>query len=359
MSSPFSLDNTPHSGNASGLESSLNSDPESDVEPESTDRSPHSSTVSVTSTSSEAVLSSGWMLSGSYTIDHAGSSSRLEVPVSLLNALFQERARHSPVRMEHMIIFANKFCDIKNHLCTVSIRGYIYGKRAPMSVWKAWLGQDILWTPCSNIARSDEYSEDVIRSEEQDSPWFVVGKYGSRKGFQVQGTAFCFQAWLDIDVHDISGSEDCEASYMLQLVQKAFMDTVDLEEGDDFQTRGATFVLVQCDTRQLAHASAGSTVSVSIQGFIQCKRTDIHVWQHWIIAHWDTAPGGLCGFQMFEDAISESSTWTTIYEFGVLGKNNPGRKAAVQAAAQASGVQSRAPNFSFVRDHYSAVAAVQ
>ncbi len=104
----------------------MNSDPESDVESESTDRLPHSLTVSVTSTSSEAVLSSGWMLSGSYTIDHAGSSSRLEVPVSLLNALFQERARHSPVRMEHIIIFANKFCSIRNHLCTVSIRSYIY-----------------------------------------------------------------------------------------------------------------------------------------------------------------------------------------------------------------------------------------
>jgi hypothetical protein len=114
-----------------------------------------------------------------------------------------------------------------------------------------------------------------------------------------------------------------------------FMDTVDLKEGDDFQAKGARFVLVQCDTRQLALESAGSTVSVSIQGFLQCKLTDNHVLQHWLIAQWDTAPGGLCSFQLFEDAISESSTWTMIYEFCVLGKNNPGRKAA----AQASGVQ--------------------
>ncbi len=95
-----------------------------------------------------------------------------------------------------------------------------------MSFWKAWLGQDIFWTACSGVGRSDEYKEDIIRSEDPDSPWFVLGKYGVRKRFDVQGRAFYFEASLEIHVQDSSHSEDGEASYILQLVKEKFMDTV-------------------------------------------------------------------------------------------------------------------------------------
>ncbi len=72
----------------------LYSDPKSDLESESTDLSPHSSTVNLhcaSVTSSEAVLSTGWIFSGFYAVDHADSSSILEVTVlsCLLNALFR------------------------------------------------------------------------------------------------------------------------------------------------------------------------------------------------------------------------------------------------------------------------------
>jgi hypothetical protein len=348
MSSPFSLYNTPLSGpgNASGLQSSSDSDPESDVV-ESPDRC---------APSSEADLSAGWMFSGSYSIDRADLSSSPKFDTTILSNLFEERARIAPVKLEHMIIFANKIFDVKNRLPAVSIRGYIHGKRTSMSVWQAWLGQDILWTACSGVGRSDEYNEDIIRSEDPDSPWFVLGKYGVRKRFDVQGRTFYFEASLEIDVQDSSRSEDGEASYILQLVKEKFMDIVELNKNNDFQRNGARYVLVQCDTRQLAHASAGSTLTVFIQGFVQCMQNNkLRKWQNWLSAHWDTVPGGLCGFQMYEDAISESSTWTTIFEFGVLVNNNSGRKAA----AQASGVRLRSPKYSFVRDQYCTVAAVK
>ena len=327
MSSPFSLAaNNPYS----------ESDGESDL-------SPDSPTVDVHCVaSSEELSSTGWMFTGSYVVDMASNPAQFSA--IFLDDLFKKLAQSTPVYIEHMILFVNSRNTAKNRVYSSSIRGYVHGTRTSMTKWKAWLGvrQPIMWTPLLNISLSDEYIEDSIKAEDPSSTWFILGKYGPRKRFRCQCTAFYFETSLDIDFPESSGSDDGEASYILQLVETEFKATVDI---NGFRSKGAEYVLVQCDARQLVDASAGSTVSVSIQGFIQSKQTDLQTWNDWFDARWSIAPGGLCSLEGFEEAISESSPWETIYTFGVLGKNNAGRKAA----SQASCVQSRAQHYySFV-----------
>ena len=352
MNFPFSLDNTSLSLDASGSESSSNSDPKSVHGRESPDCSLFDGHGVA---SNEAVLSTEWMFSGSYVVDMA--SNPVEFSSQFLNGHFQQLALCAPVSLDHMIVFANAHIKETNRVYSVSIRGYIYGNKTSMSAWKAWLGQKLLWTPLSDIGLSDEYDEDLTRAEDPDKAWFVLGKYGRRSRFRILCKAFYFEVNLYVDVPESIGSDDGEASYILQLVKTEFMAAVDNGK-DTFQSKGAEFVLVQCDTRPLADASTGSTVCVPIQGFLQAKKTDLQTWIDWLEARWSVAPGGLCGLEDFEKAISESSPWETIYTFGKLGKNNTGRKAA----AQASGVQSRVLHcvllLVFIRDQCCAAAVV-
>ena len=286
------------------------------------------------SLSSEALLSTGWMFTGTYVADIASETADL-TPL-FLDSLFKKLAQHTPVNFDHMIIFADSNISETDRVFEISIRGYVCGKRTSMSIWKAWLGQRILWTPLMNVQLSDEYIADSMRAEDLNSEWFVLGKYGQRKRFRVFCRAFYFEALLDVDIQENDNCDDCEANYILQLVRKKFMDTASV---DQFQIKGAEFVMVQCDVRQLADASPGSTVSVPIQGFLQSKKTDLQTWNDCFRAEWSTAPGGLCGLEEFERAVSESSTWEPIYRFGDLKKNNNGRTAAAQASCVHSPAQ--------------------
>ena len=353
MSSPFSLDNASLNSNASSLKSPPNNDPESssDSDPESDgdsrndgpDLSPQQSFCLTGDghdvASSQAISSTEWMFSGSYIVDMRSNPAQFSV--EFVRGLIEELARKPTVFIYHMVIFVDSNINQTHWMHSVSLRGYIHGKKTTMSVWKEWIGQkELVWIPLSRIGTSDEYNEDLMRSQDPESTWHLLGKYGKRKRFQVICTAFCFEATLDIDVPERSGSHDDEASDILEIVQAKFNDTLSMDEKDEisFQSKGATFVLVQCDSvdiQQLADASPGSTRSVSIQGFIQSKLTDLQTWRDWFDALWSTARGGLCGHPDFENATSESSTWVPIYTFGMLKKNNHGRCAAHK---QASGV---------------------
>ena len=331
MSSPFSLENDHEELSDSGSEFAPDQSP---CSPTNDDES-----------GSKAVLSTKWMFTGSMTMDMSQHNNAHCSP-EFLDDLFSQRAKKTPVFIEHMIIFMNQHISERNHLNTVSISGYVDGKLSSRSKWEAWLGHQILWTPLSDIECSDEYKTDCIRSQDQSSPWSVLGKYGKRSRFRVRCKAFYFEALLDVEYQKRNCLVDGEASHLLQLVRDEFMRTIDINL---FASKGADFVLVQCDLKKLADASAGSTLSVPIQGFIQSKPTDLQTWVDWFDAVWSIAPGGLCSLEEFQMATSESesNTWEPIYRFGELKKNNHGRMAAKQASVIPSHAQ---PPITRVRD---------
>jgi hypothetical protein len=329
MSSPFSLQND--------HEELCDSDFES-----APDQSPCSPTDDLAS-SGDAILSAKWMFAGSFTVDMS-QHNNANFSMEFLDDLFRTRAKKTPVNIEHMVIFLHQEIFERNHLRTATIRGYVHGKRTSISKWEAWLGHPILWTPFSDIASSDEYKTDCYQSQDPSTPWSVLGKYGKRTRFQVLCTAFYFETLLDVPIQEGNGLDDGEASHILQLVRDEFMCSVDINV---FASKGADFVLVQCDIKSLADASAGSTVSVPIQGFIQSKKIDLQTWVDCFEAVWSIAPGGLCGLEEFEIATSESSTWEPIYQCGELKRNNRGRMAAKQASIIPSHAQ---PPITRVRD---------
>jgi hypothetical protein len=329
MSSPFSLQND--------HEESCDSDSES-----APDQSPCSPTDDLAS-SGDAIISTKWMFAGSFTVDMR-QHNNANFSQEFLDDLFRKRAKKSPVHIEHMVIFVSQDISERNHLRTAPIRGYVHGRRTSRSKWEAWLGHPIQWTPFSDIESSDEYKTDCYQSQDPSTQWEVLGKYGKRTRFQVFCRAFYFEALLDVPIQEVNGLDDGEASHILQLVRDEFMSTIDI---NDFASKGADFVLVQCDIKSLADASAGSTVSVPIQGFVQSKQIDIQTWDDWFDAVWSVAPGGLCGLEEFEMATSESSTWEPIYRFGELKRNNRGRIAGEQASVIPSHAQ---PPITRVRD---------
>jgi hypothetical protein len=54
------------------------------------------------------------MFTGPYTI-HLADASSSGLEAKILRILFQEHARIAPAKLEHMMIFANKVCHVKNH----------------------------------------------------------------------------------------------------------------------------------------------------------------------------------------------------------------------------------------------------
>ena len=268
------------------------------------------------------------MFSGNFLVDQEVPSA--EFSMEYVSDLFESKAKSPPVRLDHMTIFSKRQVTIKraDREYSVSLRGYIHGKRTSMSVWMEWLGQELLWTPLSDVGISDDFQADCNRCEDEDPDWFVLGRYGTRKQFQVLCTALYFDTTIDIDIpaSSSSGYDD-----ILQLVQKTFMDSIDREGAVTFESKGCTFVLVVCDGLQLAAASPGSTLCVTLQGFIQCRKTDLQLWPKWFEARWSVARNGLFNLSEFETARSESSTWVPIYRFGTLGENNECRSAAKQA----------------------------
>jgi hypothetical protein len=298
----------------------------------------HSPTVQVDArdvASRENVFSTGWMFTGEFVVDITASKTVQFSPQILAN-MFAKLAAKPPVKVEHMIIFADFHIVQINSVIKTSIHGYVQGSRASEPQWKTWLGQEnFLWTPLWQIALSDEYQEDDRRAQELASTWFVLGKYGMRNQFRILCTAFTFQTMLDVKIGDFNieqsyGVYDCEASYVLQLVRTKFMETINIT---DFHRKGSKFILVQCDLRPLTDAAPGSTVNVHIQGFVQSKQTDLRTWNHISEeAYWRIAPGGLCNCEEFTRAIHESSPWATVYKFGELKISNTGRMASKQAS---------------------------
>jgi hypothetical protein len=283
--------------------------------------------------SSYDVQSTGWMFHGSVTV-HMGSNNADFSP-QLLDNMFKDLVRTTPVPLEHMIIFADQHILERGRDFSTSIRGYAMGKKTSKTKWTAWL-QHTSWAPVSNISVSDEFIADFMRAEDLASPWFILGKYGKRKDFRIRASAFCFDSALDVYVQDSHCVDDDEGSSILHLVRTKLRETVDF---DAFQSKGADFILAQCDVQQLLHASPGTTVRVPIQGFIQSKQTYIQTWQlNNMKASWGIAPCGLCGLEKYVSAISEASTWVTLYQYGKLKKNNVGRMEDKQASV----IQSRA-----------------
>ncbi len=284
----------------------------------------HSDSVTIR----QDVSSTGWMFNGSVAIDFSSNTADF-TPQDLHNS-FKAAVRTTPVILEHMIIFADLRNSQNNRVFLTSIRGYAFGKLTSKSKWEAWL-QSTSWTPLSNVGVSDEYKADILQAEDPTSSWFILGKYGSRDRFRVRSRAFYYVDHLEIYIQDSLGCEDGEASWTLQLVREKLMKTVDI---DSFLSKGAHFVLAQCNVQQLAEASPGSTVRVPIQVFLQSKQTDVSTWQRQAseTAIWNIAPGGLCGLGEFIGATSDSCPWTTIYQFGELKKNNNGRMTDKQAS---------------------------
>ena len=348
-SSPFLLDNTSLSLCASDSESS-DSSPELDFDPS---RCPSVDVHSVTS--SEAVLSTGWMFSGNFVVDKRDPYA--EFSMDDIDDLFESKSKSVPVFLDHMTIFTRRQVTVitADHKYSVSLRGYIYGKRTSMSVWMKWLGQKLLWTPLSNVGLSDEYQADCSTCEDGDADWFVLGRYGKRKQFQVFCKSFYFETAVEID---IPASSSLRNDDLLQLVQTTFLDSINRDETVNFQSKGCKFVLVLCDGLELFAASPGSTQRVNLLGFIQCLQTDLCVWKDYFEARWYVAREGLCGLVEFENARAEDSNWVQIYKLGELGKNNQGRNASRQARfvppplppgppppkPLASGVRSHAPH---------------
>jgi hypothetical protein len=262
------------------------------------------------------VKSCEWKFSGDYQL-----TSLLAYRLQTIEMHFREdHLLKTPVRVDYMIIYMNIQTDN-----TYSIRGYVQGRCAKLSEWKAWLDpQKISWTPVSDIAFDDEYLADDKIANAANSAWRVMVTHGRLKAFQAGGRAFRFETSVDINIP----SHASHASEHLEIVKEEFIAKVRSYDG-----KGIKAMSVMCDARLLATAVPGN-VTVNIKGFLQCNQSDISKWHKWCDARWTLMRGGLWGNEDFQLATSPSSEWLEFFTVGKLTKNNAGRKATVAQASR-------------------------
>ena len=250
-----------------------------------------------------------------------------------------------PFKVQHMIIYVkNSSRRAGNEFCT-DVRGYLSGKRAPRSVWDAWLNHKLSWTPVVDIALNKDYQKDCARVDDVTSTWRVLLTYGKYKHFRVLGKAFRFRLSVDVDVP----SDNENPLNILDTVKNKFILISGGSDDDFFLGKGIKYMEVLCNLLPLTRTTAedvGRNLNVDVAGFVQCKQCDLRKWQTWIhAAEWTLLRGGLVGNPDYAQLHMPTSTWETIYTVGSIGRTTAG----ISAKLQASGI----PTPSFISVHHS------
>jgi hypothetical protein len=232
-----------------------------------------------------------------------------------------------PFKVQHMRLYVNINVRKVGNACCTDVRGYLVGKLAPRFVWDGWLHHKLSWTPVKEIALNKDYEADDARANDVTSTWHLLITHGKYTQFRMLGKAFRFQLIVDV----IVPRDFCD-TILLDLVKDEFINVAGCSDDGFIQRKGINYLEVLCDLRPLtsvADEDVGNILNVGVEGYVQCKQSDLRKWQTWMdTAKWTLLRGGLCGNPDYAQSHEPNSHWMKIYTAGHIGR----KTASLQAS---------------------------